>query len=221
MPAGEPQDSPQEPLEAPESAPAPETAQVEPKKNPWPRLAAVGLLVVGLIAVAHLTGLSEREPAELISELRELMASWGAWGVLVFVVVFLIGELLQVPGLVFVSAAVLSYGQLGGGVLAYCTGVLSVVFSFFVVRGLGGAALGEIDKPWVKTVLKRLNGRPITTVAVLRIVLLLSPPLNYMLALSTIRFRDYLIGSAIGLFPPIAVFVILFDQLMRWLGWVV
>ena len=33
------------------------------------------------------------------------------------------------------------------------------------------------------------------------------------------RFRDYLVGSVVGLIPPIAVFVVFFDAAMRFFGY--
>jgi uncharacterized membrane protein YdjX (TVP38/TMEM64 family) len=189
------------------------------KKSVWPRLVAVAALLFGFLVVAHITGLAERKPPELIAELRELMAAAGAWGVLLLSGTFLVGELLHIPGLVFVAVAVLSYGQLVGGTLGYLIAVLSVSFSFAVVRTVGGKAFGEMEIRWVKRALSKLDEHPIKTVALLRMVLTLAPPLNYALALSSVGFRDYLIGSAIGLAPPVALFVILFDQATRWLGW--
>ena len=61
--------------------------------------------------------------------------------------------------------------------------------------------------------LARLDERPVTTVIVLRTLLWLAPPLNYALALSSIRFRHYLIGSALGLLLPVAGAALFFDWL--------
>jgi uncharacterized membrane protein YdjX (TVP38/TMEM64 family) len=94
-----------------------------------------------------------------------------------------------------------------------------VCFSFAIVRLVGGKALGELENPWVKKVMAKLDERPITTIALLRVVLIMSPQLNYALALTNVRFRDYLIGSVIGLVPPILAFVVFFDAAMGWLGY--
>ena len=40
-----------------------------------------------------------------------------------------------------------------------------------------------------------------------------APPLNYALALSGVRLRDYLVGTLIGLPLPIAAYCIFFDLL--------
>jgi uncharacterized membrane protein YdjX (TVP38/TMEM64 family) len=48
-------------------------------------------------------------------------------------------------------------------------------------------------------------------VAILRLILWMAPPLNYALAMSAVRFRDYVIGSALGLLIPIALASLFFD----------
>jgi uncharacterized membrane protein YdjX (TVP38/TMEM64 family) len=171
--------------------------------------------LAALVVIGKVTGASEQVTVE---NLRGWMSDAGAWGVLLFVVVFVVGELIQVPGLIFVAAAVLSYGPLEGGVLSHLTAVLSVCFSFAVARFMGGKALAGIELPWVGRVMEKLNDHPIQTVVILRATLVLAPPVNYALGLSSIKFRDYLIGSVLGLIPPILIFAVLFDELLRWMA---
>ena len=45
-----------------------------------------------------------------------------------------------------------------------------------------------------------------------------APPLNVALALSGVRFRDYLLGTALGLPVPVALFTIFFDTANRVFG---
>jgi uncharacterized membrane protein YdjX (TVP38/TMEM64 family) len=103
-------------------------------------------------------------------------------------------------------------------VLSHLTAVLSVCVSFAVARFMGGKALAGIELPWVRRVMEKLNDHPIQTVVILRATLVLAPPVNYALGLSSIKFRDYLIGSVLGLIPPILIFAVLFDELLRWMA---
>jgi uncharacterized membrane protein YdjX (TVP38/TMEM64 family) len=43
----------------------------------------------------------------------------------------------------------------------------------------------------------------------------MGPQLNYALALSSVRFRTYLLGTALGLLAPITGLVLLSDQFLR------
>jgi uncharacterized membrane protein YdjX (TVP38/TMEM64 family) len=180
----------------------------DPAKKKLLRLAALVTLIVGSIVLAKVTGVSERLTPESI---RGFMEGAGVLGFLIFLGVFAVGELVHVPGVFFVAAAILAYGRGFGGVAAYAGAVLSVIVSFLVVRGVGGQMLADVRRPFVRKILDGLDRRPIRVVAILRLILWMAPPLNYALAMSRVRFRDYVIGSALGLLIPIALASVFFD----------
>ena len=157
-------------------------------------------LFVGLYALAALTGAD----AYLTEErLRSLIEDAGVWGWLLFLAAFAVGELMHIPGVIFVGAVSLVYPPVVGIPLAYAGAIVSVVVSFWVVRGLGGEALSGLNNRWVKRALASLDAKPIRTVVVLRLLLWMAPALNYALAMTRIRFRAYAIGSCVGLIVPI------------------
>lgn len=172
------------------------------------RIGLLAALFLGSLAIAKLTGLEEYADVERV---RALMDSAGAWGVIAFVASFAVGELLHIPGLVFVGAASIAYGQGYGTLAAYVGAMASVTLSFLVVRAVGGQPLGDVRRPFMRKMLARLETRPILTVAVLRGVFWMSPALNYGLAMTKVRLREYLIGSALGLAIPIPIFVFFFE----------
>jgi uncharacterized membrane protein YdjX (TVP38/TMEM64 family) len=181
------------------------------------RLGALAALFVVALVVRYGT---EWGASLSTAKVRDLVQHAGAAGVLLFLVAFAIGELLHVPGLVFVAAAVLTWGRVAGGAIAYAGALVSVSVSFAVVRGIGGKALAEVDWKagrwrWVGKLMDQLERRPIATVTLLRLLLLIAPALNYALALSPVRFADYLIGSALGLALPVALAAVFFQYLLR------
>ncbi len=189
--------------EPPESA-DPENVDPEAAPESGPsrlRLVLLAVFLIGLFVIGAATGWTDRFTLEGV---REAIAGAGVWGFAIFLGAFAIGELLHVPGFLFVAAAVLAYGRVLGAGAAYVGAVVSVVVSFAVVRGVGGRALGGLKNARVRKILDRLEERPVRVVAILRLLLWMAPPLNYALALSPVRFRDYLIGSALGLLLPIA-----------------
>jgi uncharacterized membrane protein YdjX (TVP38/TMEM64 family) len=187
-----------------------EVTQQKPRQHI--RLALLISILVALFLVGRYTGVAENVDAESI---RELIRSAGVWGWALYIATFAGGEFIHIPGMVFVLAGILMYGQVVGFGLAWMASVVSVCFSFVVVRRLGGTPLANVEKPWVKRILGRLNAQPIRTIVVLRLLLWLAPPVNYALALTNVRFRDYLIGSALGLIAPVAGVAILFDWLFN------
>ena len=162
-------------------------------------LALIGLLY----GAAHATGLTENFTIE---SARQHMENAGAWGILIFMGLFIVGDLLHVPGLIFVAGAILAYGTVEGLVLGYFGALIGQSFNFWLIRKVGGRPLAEIERPLVKKVMSNLSERPIRTVIVLRLIFVLTPAINYALSMSQLRYRDYVLASAIGLIPPMALF---------------
>lgn len=175
------------------------------------RIALLVVLFFGSLAIAKVTGLDSKLDIETV---RSFMSSAGAWGFVLFVVIFAVGELMHVPGMVFVLAAAVAYGALWGSIASYAGAMVSVATTFIVVRAVGGQPLGDIRRPIMRKILARLEERPVVTVAILRTLFFMAPALNYGLAMSPITLRRYLTGSALGLLVPIPAMVLLADWII-------
>lgn len=168
----------------------------------------IAILIGGLTALMvtmKLTGVADGLNLENV---RTYLLDSGPAGVIAYLVVFAVSNLLSVPGVIFIVAAMLVYGKLLGTLLAILGAICSVTLSFFVVRKIGGTPVGELKAKWARKMLRYLDQYPIRTIIVLRTFLLLNPHLNYILALSTVRFRSYFIGSALGLILPIGFYAV-------------
>jgi uncharacterized membrane protein YdjX (TVP38/TMEM64 family) len=185
---------------------------VDPPLVRWWRLALLATLGVGFFVVGRVTGLNASLSTERI---RALTADAGLWGPIAFVLIFCVGELVHVPGVVFLAAAVVAYGRVGGGMLAFLGAVGAGSVSFIVVRTIGGTPLAAMRSSLARRIFSQLDGHPVRTIFLLRQLLWMAPPLNYALALSNVRFRSYLLGTALGLLAPITGLVLLSDQLLR------
>lgn len=174
----------------------------EKKKRPLLRIGLLLLAGVALYAIGHFTGLTEQVTPENI---RQTVQDAGPWGVLVFIAAFAVGLFLHVPGMVFVATGVLLWGRIAGFFVGLIGALIAVSFTFVIVRRAGGQALTEIERPFVKKVMAKIETRPILTVVILRSVLWLAPGLNYALAMSNVRFSHFVIGSAIGLVVPVGI----------------
>ena len=138
-------------------------------------------------------------------QLRALLLGAGVCGVFTFLAAFAAGNLVQVPGWLFVTAGVVAWGAVAGGALALVGAILAVTLAFLVVRTVGGKPPEGKRRPLLERLLGGLERRPVRTIVILRAVFWMAPPLNYALALSRVKFRDYIVGSALGLAAPIAV----------------
>ncbi|MFY9260152.1 MAG: VTT domain-containing protein [Gallionella sp.] len=182
----------------------------------YKRLLAVAIFLGVLLAVFQLSGL--RGHFNLAFLQQQILASRGT-GLLIFVLLFALGNLIQIPGWIFLAAAVLTMGQVWGGLATYFAATLSCLFTFFVIRGIGGDALRTLKNPLATRLLRQLDTHPIRSVVLLRMLFQTVPALNYALALSGISLWKYLIGTLLGLPLPIALYCLFFDYLAKALKW--
>lgn len=173
---------------------APQRPSGAPRWAPY----LLGAIVLGG-ALAHLTGLLRLDPQALIGAVRDA----GPLGALLLVLSFAVGTAVNVPGVIFVGAAVAVYGPCMGYLVALVGAVASVNVGFGLGRLAGLGSSRALEKPWMQKVVARLESHPVLALIVLRAVVMVSPPVNYALALTTLRHRDYALGSALGLVLPV------------------
>lgn len=174
------------------------------------------LLFLGvLFAVFEFSGLRDHFSLDF---LRQKIIDHKLGGLLVFVLLFCLGNLIQIPGWLFLAAAVLALGQFWGGIATYIAAGISCAFTFVTIRWLGGAALRRMDSRLVARGLARLDAQPIRSIIVLRVVFQTVPALNYSLAMSGVGLRDYMFGTLLGLPLPIFLYCVFFEYLAQVLG---
>jgi uncharacterized membrane protein YdjX (TVP38/TMEM64 family) len=178
------------------------------------------LLVVALLALAwalfRVTGLAERVSPQMLHDAFERHR---LSGLLLFTALFSLGNLVQLPGWIFLTAAVAALGQWWGGLATYVAASVSCVVSFLAIRLLGADALREFRGRWAARVFARLDAHPVQSVLLLRLMFQTLPALNVALALSGVRLRSYLAGTLLGLPLPIALYCVFIQTLARWLHW--
>ena len=131
--------------------------------------------------------------------LTELIVQAGGFGILVFVLAYVVGTLMNIPGVLFLLILFMVYEPTESILIGYVGTLVAMIVHFYFTRALAGEALSEIKQPFIKKQMQKLTARPIRTTVVLRLVLFVSPPVNYALALSSIKFRHFLLGSMIAM----------------------
>ncbi len=185
---------------------------LNPTTIPWRRLIAVALFLGILFATFELSGLRAHFNLQFLHD-RFLEHKLG--GLLIFVLLFALGNLIQIPGWIFLAAAVLALGRGWGGVVTYVAASVACALTFLSIRLLGGDALRQLPGRFARRLLAQLDAHPMRSMILLRIVFQTVPALNYTLALSGVGFRDYLIATLLGLPLPIALYCLFFDFLAR------
>ncbi|MDQ4105057.1 MAG: TVP38/TMEM64 family protein [Actinomycetota bacterium] len=170
-------------------------------------LAGVLLLLTVIITAAVL-------PVPTALEMR----SWAQSVGLAAPVLFLLGQTVvtvaPVPRTAFTLAAGLLFGPVLGVALSLTGTTLSAVLAFVAVRKLGRDLVAPyLDRGVLRSVDARLRRRGWLAVASLRLIPAVPfSVLNYCSAVSSIRFRDYLLGT-VGVVPGSVALVVLGDAL--------
>lgn len=178
----------------------------------YQRLLVVFLFLALLLTVFELSGL--RNHFNLVFLQHQIQENKMS-GLLIFILVFALGNLIQIPGWVFLGAAVLALGRTWGGVATYVAASISCVLTFFTIRFVGGDALRQLNSKIASRLLRQLDAHPINSILLLRILFQTMPALNYALAMSGVKFRNYLIGTLLGLPLPIMLYCVFFDYLAK------
>ena len=131
--------------------------------------------------------------------LLNLIQDTGLYGISVFVLIYVLGTLMNIPGMIFLFILFLVYDGIEGFAIGYFSTLLAMVIHFVVTRSIAGDLLTEIDQPFLKGQIEKLTSRPLRTTIILRLLLFISPPVNYALALSSVRFKYFVVGSMIAM----------------------
>ena len=171
------------------------------------RIVALALLSSTLITLAYLAHRAGIDTAKI----RELLARLGIFAAPAFVGLFIAGQLIHIPGAVFIITARVFFGPVVGFCLGYVGALLGVCISFTMARTLlpkhatTGLVTYRPKRKWLARIFAGLEAHPIRTIFVLRLILWVNAPFNYALAASRVSARDFFVGSALGLILPVFV----------------
>ena len=147
--------------------------------------------------------------------IQEAVHNAGAFGVLLYFAAFSLGQLLHMPGLVFVAAASVAFGQIWGFVIGMSGACIAISMVFFIVRYIGGTPLAQPNHRWLKRLTSGINSNPFRTIVLVRLIFSTGPWLNYALAMSSVSYRCYISASFLGMLPQVLLTVYLTEWLIE------
>jgi uncharacterized membrane protein YdjX (TVP38/TMEM64 family) len=152
-----------------------------------------------------------------VSRVRALLLGSGGWGGLLYVLGFGLLQPLGVPGIVFLIPASMVWPRPMAFALSLIASLLASSVGFGFARFLA--------RDWVSRHLPLrfrrfddlLARHGLRAVIAIRLVFFLTPPAHWVIGLSGVRYRTFLLGSALGLIPGIAAVVFLGSSAAKWL----
>jgi phospholipase D1/2 len=140
----------------------------------------------------------------------------GSWAVPVIVLgAFVVGSLAAVPITLLIVAAGVIFGPLYGFLYAMAGTELSAIATYFIGEHLGRETLRRWAGSRIREVSQRLGRRGLPTIILLRIVPVAPfTVINLVAGASHIRFRDFAIGSLLGVIPGVLALTVLSDRIV-------
>jgi uncharacterized membrane protein YdjX (TVP38/TMEM64 family) len=172
------------------------------------------ILVTGFIV--RYTPISQHFTKEhILAFFEAIRGEW--WGSVVFILIYGIGCVIALPGSLLTLAGGAVFGVFWGTVYNILASNLGASLSFLTARYLGrdfirrfskGGKLAEFDKNIERSGFK--------TIFRLRLIPLVPfNGLNFGSGLSSIKYRDYLLGSFLGMLPATFIYTYFADALLE------
>jgi phosphatidylserine/phosphatidylglycerophosphate/cardiolipin synthase-like enzyme/uncharacterized membrane protein YdjX (TVP38/TMEM64 family) len=121
---------------------------------------------------------------------------------------YVIAGLMMVPVMLLIAVTGIVFGPVLGSAYAFAGTLLSAAVTYEIGRRLGRDTVRRLLGPRINGLSRRIARRGILAMVIVR-TLPIAPftVVNVVAGASHIRFRDYLIGTALGMLPGIAITV--------------
>jgi uncharacterized membrane protein YdjX (TVP38/TMEM64 family) len=174
----------------------------EIRKHPLFKVGIIVLIILSGILLVTFTPLGAYVTD--IKRVRADIESAGIFSYLIFMLVFVVFALFNIPEAGFLFLSYLIFDNIFiAAIINYISGVLSAIATFYAGRLIGAGALHEIKNQRVKRLIAAAENNPIRSLLILRTFLMLNPIVGYTLALTKMSPRNYIIGNLIGILVPI------------------
>ena len=157
---------------------------------------ALALVLLGAIGLALILGTPD------IAALRSRVDAAGVWGPAVFFALYVGLALIPFPKALLTAAGGALFGLWAGAALSLAAALVGAVISFGVGRMLGREAVDRLIHGRLARVDALLADHGLSAVLIVRLVPLVPfIAINYASGLSGVKFRHYVLGSALGMVP--------------------
>ena len=177
------------------------------------RLVGLTVLVALLFLLWRYSPLQQWTEPERLAELFDAI-SRSPWAGPIVVMAFLIGGFIVFPVTALIAATGVALGAVNGFFWASVGSLLSSILTYAITRSLPQRTIENWAGPWIARLGRRFERGGIVSVMLARNFPLAPFTLvNVVAGAARIPFRDYLIGTVLGMAPIIAALTILGDRL--------
>ena len=181
---------------------------LEPKN--WLKIGLFLAVILAAVFAVLYTDVSEYLSPE---RLKNYLAFAGPYGPLIFISAFIAGFFLRIPGFIFIILGAIVFGRLPAVIYSFIAIAAGTSFTFFIARFFLRDVVSKMEIRGVKGLDEKITQRGFLTVLLLRLIFFLMPPVNWVLGITGVKYRDYLLGTVIGVAPGVLIFSLVFGDI--------
>jgi uncharacterized membrane protein YdjX (TVP38/TMEM64 family) len=159
--------------------------------------------VVGAIALVRFTPVKDYLTADALGQ---FLSAAGIWAPIVFILVYIAGVCLFVPGTILTGLGAVIFGAYWGFVYVWIGAMFGAGVAFWIGRTLGREFAASLIGDKLKKYDDAIERNGFATVLYLRLIYFPFTPMNFGMGLTRVRFRDYLWGTGLGIIVGTFVF---------------
>jgi uncharacterized membrane protein YdjX (TVP38/TMEM64 family) len=166
----------------------------------------LALLVAAFLLLLHRTELRQRFTEENLQCIAE---RFGIWAPIAYMALYALSTVLALPGTVMTISGGVLFGKWFGTLWAALGATLGACCAFTLARTLGRDFVARrlAGRGWFQALERGIAEGGLSFVLFVRVVPIIPPTgINFGSGLTSVRFRDYLLGTLIGLLPSTFVY---------------
>lgn len=137
-----------------------------------------------------------------------------AWAPLAVIAIYVIAGLVVFPVMLLIGVTGIVFGPLAGGIYALLGALASAAASYWLGRIIGRETVRRLAGPRLNRLTRQLARRGLVAMSLVRVVPLAPFTIvNLVAGASLIGFRDFMLGTVVGMTPGITVTVLFVDRI--------
>ena len=147
--------------------------------------------------------------------LGRLLDKAGIWAPVAFIMIYAVGVCLFVPGTLITAIGAAIFGPFWGFLYVWVGAMIGASTAFFVGRGLGREFAASLIGDRLRKYDEAIERNGFATVLYLRLVYFPFTPMNFGMGLTKVRFKDYFLGTGLGIIAGAFIFTFFFGTLKQ------
>ncbi|NNG46695.1 MAG: TVP38/TMEM64 family protein [Deltaproteobacteria bacterium] len=172
-------------------------------KGPLVKALVLIVFIVGAIMLVRYTPVKGYLTREALGQVLE---SAGFWAPLFFILVYIVGICLFVPGTLLTTLGAAIFGAYWGFVYVWVGAMIGASAAFWIGRTLGREFAASLIGDKLKKYDEAIERNGFATVLYLRLIYFPFTPMNFGMGLTRVRFHDYVFGTGLGIIVGTFIF---------------